>query len=279
MGRAQREGARGPMQDAEAPIGAGLSSEVFAEGPDRVLKLYRAPFEPAAIENEFVASQLAYARGFPVARPFARVERDGRPGILFERIHGTPLLRHHARNPLGLLAALRDLARLQAALHASGPVDLPPLRERLRADIGWARAPEPIRAAALAALDALPEGHSLLHGDIHPGNVLVTQAGLAILDWQKASTGHPAADVCRTDLMLRHGRIATTSPLTRAALQATRHAAAAWYLRHARAASGLTRAQIDAWRLPLMVARLCARRTDQDGLILAVVEGLGRTRN
>lgn len=262
------------MQDDAALIGAGLSSEVLALGPDRVLKLYRAPFEPAAIENEFAATRLAHARGLPVARPIEIVARGDRTGILFERLHGRTLLAHHAKNPPGLLLALRDLARLQAALHASGPVALPSLRARLRTDIGWARAPEPIRAAALAALDALPEGDALVHGDIHPGNVLVTRAGLAILDWQKASAGHPAADICRTDLMLRHGRIATASPLTRAALQTVRRAAAAWYLHHARAASGLTRAEIDAWRLPLMVARLCARRTDQDEAILAVVEGL-----
>lgn len=262
------------MRDGATRIDAGLSSEVFSLGPDRVLKLYREPCEPAAIENEFAATRLAHARGLPVAEPFSIVREDGRTGILFERLHGQTLLRHHGKNPIGLLRALGALARLQAAIHASGPVDLPPLRERLRADIGWARAPEPIRAAALAALDALPEGHALCHGDVHPGNVLVTERGLAILDWQKAGAGPPAADVCRTDLMLRHGRIATTSPLTRAALKTSRQAAAAWYLRHARAASGLSTTEISAWRLPLMVARLCARRTDHDGAILAVVERL-----
>ena len=33
-------------------IGAGRSSEVFAAGPDRVVKLYRQPFEPEAVANE-----------------------------------------------------------------------------------------------------------------------------------------------------------------------------------------------------------------------------------
>ncbi|GEO98971.1 phosphotransferase family protein [Methylobacterium haplocladii] len=253
------------------PVDSGLSSEVFLHGTDRVLKLYREPSEPAAIENEFRASALAHARGLPVARPIALLKRDGRTGILFERLHGPTMLKRYAKNPLGMMLALRRLAAIQHAIHALPAQDLPLQRARLAHDIGWARVSEATREAALAALDRLPGGDAFCHNDIHPGNVLCTPAGLAVIDWQKAGAGCPAADVARTELMIRYGRL----PKDRSGkADKLRGVAADWYVRCYRRLSGLNREEIRAWHLPLMVARLCAQRIDKDVQILEVVDRL-----
>ena len=260
---------------AERPlIDAGLSSEVLLHAPDRVLKLYRAPFEPAAVENEFRASVIAKAHGLPVAEPFAILSEGERAGILFERLHGTTMMRHYGRDPIGLLLALRRLALIQHAVHACPAEGLPAQHERLRAEIGWARVPDAAKTAALAALDRLPRGTRLCHGDIHPNNVLCTPDGLRLIDWQKASAGNPAADVARTQVMLRYGRIGRGRIGRFRAVQAVRGVAASWYVRCYRAASGMGQAEIAAWHLPLMVARLCARRTDNDAEILGVIDRL-----
>ncbi|MET0258777.1 MAG: aminoglycoside phosphotransferase family protein [Methylobacterium sp.] len=252
-------------------IGTGLSSEVFPHGSDRVLKLYREPVEPAAVENEFRASALAYTRGLPVARPIALLKRNGRTGILFERLHGPTMLRHYARNPIGMLLALRRLAAIQHGLHALPAADLPSQHDRLAHDIGWARVPEATRDAALSVLDRLPRGAAFCHNDIHPGNVLCTSDGLAVIDWQKAGAGCPAADVARTELVIRYGRLPKHG---RARADRLRGIAADWYVRCYRGLSGLGRAEIRAWHLPLMVARLCAGRTDNDAQILEIVDRL-----
>lgn len=256
---------------APVPLGSGLSSEVFLHGADRVLKLYREPSEPAAIENEFRASALAHERGLPVPRPIALLKRDGRTGILFERLHGPTMLQRYAKNPLGMMLALRRLAAIQHAIHALPALDLPAQRDRLAHDIGWARVPEATRDAALAALDRLPRGDAFCHNDIHPGNVLCTPGGLAIIDWQKAGTGCPAADVARTELMIRYGRLPKAGEGN---ADRVRGIAADWYVRCYRRLGGVSRAEIRAWHLPLMVARLCARRTDKDAQILSVVDRL-----
>lgn len=277
------EGAAAPAPadddpDGIVPFDSGLSSEVFLDGPDRVLKLYRAPFEPAAIENEFFATGLARRLGFPVAKPFAIVERDGRRGILFERLHGRTMMRHHAKNPLGLMLALRRLAITQARLHAHAAEGLPSQHERLRAEIGWARVPEATRTAALAALDTLPSGTRLCHGDIHPNNVLCTPDGLRIIDWQKACAGNPAADVARAQVMIRHGRLGRGRLAEHSAVQGLRGLAAFWYGLCYQAETRMPSAEIAAWHLPLMVARLCGRWTDKDDEILAVVDRLMKRR-
>jgi aminoglycoside phosphotransferase (APT) family kinase protein len=52
---------------------------------------------------------------------------------------------------------------------------------------------------------ALPDGNSLLHGDFHPGNVLLSSRGPVVIDWPNATAGDATADFARTDLLLRMG--------------------------------------------------------------------------
>jgi aminoglycoside phosphotransferase (APT) family kinase protein len=62
-----------------------------------------------------------------------------------------------------------------------------------------------IKATLLKLLETLPDGDSLLHGDFHPDNVMVTPHGMVIIDWPNAAQGCPLADVARTTITLRIG--------------------------------------------------------------------------
>ena len=255
-------------------LGAGRSSEVFAEGSDRVVKLYRRPFEPEAVANELAASRLAHGFGLPVPQAFGIVGRAGRTGILFVRLDGPPMILRYACNPLGLLLALRRLARIQHAVHAFPAAGLHSLRARLRHEIEGARVPEPLREAALAALARLPEGDRLCHGDLHPGNVISTRAGLHLIDWQKAAVGDPAADAARSELMLRYGRFGPAWFSRLAPVRLARRLIAALYVAGYRAASCMPRDAIAAWRLPVAVARLFGQPSGTDAELLAAIAAL-----
>lgn len=50
-----------------------------------------------------------------------------------------------------------------------------------------------------ACLHEIPfEGQRLLHLDLHPDNVLLSQRGLVVIDWTNARAGEPALDVALT---------------------------------------------------------------------------------
>ncbi|MBI4732423.1 MAG: phosphotransferase [Chloroflexi bacterium] len=96
------------------------------------------------------------------------------------------------------------------AVHDSGlPVpantlrpDLPPQRRRLENKLGSANPlPAFLKTAALTALEALPDGDRICHGDFHPGNILLTPARAVVIDWIDASLGNPLADVARTTII------------------------------------------------------------------------------
>jgi len=92
------------------------------------------------------------------------------------------------------------MAELQVALHTS-PIhaDLPAQRQILENNIHNARAlPAALRVKTLAALEALPDGDRLCHGDFWPSNILMSAKGEMIIDWFRASRGNPLADLART---------------------------------------------------------------------------------
>ena len=57
-------------------------------------------------------------------------------------------------------------------------------------------------------------GTSLLHGDLHPGNILLTADGPVVIDWTNASIGPPGADLAVTWLLIGAAQ-APTSRLER----------------------------------------------------------------
>jgi aminoglycoside phosphotransferase (APT) family kinase protein len=49
----------------------------------------------------------------------------------------------------------------------------------------------------------MPDGDHLCHGDFHPRNVLGEASQPIVIDWPNACCGDPAADVCRSYLILK----------------------------------------------------------------------------
>lgn len=243
-------------------LGRGVTAEVFALPPDRVLKLLRAGIGEEIARREFAAARAAHAAALPVPEPIALWNRGGRHGIVFERLHEGQVARRLRRWPGPVMATLWAMARLQCRLHrlvpsvatmGAVPVAHPLMTRRCARSL----APPAARDAALAALHDLPVGDRLLHGDLHLGNVMTSGGRLMAVDWAQASIGDPAADVARTELLLRFARYGPWLRDHRWA-RIGRHGAADWYLWCYRRLSGMPDAAIDRWRLPVAVAWLRA---------------------
>jgi aminoglycoside phosphotransferase (APT) family kinase protein len=114
-----------------------------------------------------------------------------------------------------------------------------------------------MRDAALARLRELPQGDRLLHGDLHPGNVMMQDGEPVILDWSNAARGNPEADLTRTLMMIRLGEPPPgTSLLLRALAKVGRRLFLGSYRRAYRRVRYPDEALMRAWELPVAVARL-----------------------
>jgi aminoglycoside phosphotransferase (APT) family kinase protein len=188
-------------------IAQGREAEMFAWDEGRVLRLYFAGFPRPVIDAQIAALRAVRDAGVRVPEVFETVEREGRAGIIMERIDGIDLLTLIGRRPWKVWWVARVCGEALARINMTpAPGSLPALHERYRHIIGSSpHIPPEFAAPALAALDALPEGDRLLHGDFHPGNVMMQDGEPVILDWSNATRGCPEADLARTSLMMQLG--------------------------------------------------------------------------
>lgn len=190
-------------------IASGLTSDVFAFGADRVLKLFFSWFRRYKIEREFATTKAIHSAGLPVLNAFELIEVQGRLGIVFERLHGISMMRDAARKPWSVLGAARRFAEFHAKIHEIvAPVELPTQRDLIK---GWIADAKDLsvadRAAAEEAFATLPDGNAICHGDFHPENVLLTARGPMIIDWTNGARGNPIGDVARTASVLESAEI------------------------------------------------------------------------
>ena len=260
------------------PIGRGTSSDVYRRADGRVLKLYGPDVPDALIDREMAASRHAAAAGLPVVPAIERIEADGRRGLLFDHVAGRTVLAVCGVSPWRIARAFARMARTQAAIHrTAAPADMRRQRDVTDLQIVHSGRDEVTLSAALGRLRRLGRAERtdrsdrLCHGDFHPGNVIDTSAGLVVIDWGRASAGHPLADVARTELLIRFGAFGNASRLREIAVAVCRDVSAFWYLRCYARAAGIRLADVAPWRLPMAVAWSRGLRTSREGAFTRLV--------
>ncbi|WP_026873755.1 phosphotransferase family protein [Inquilinus limosus] len=239
-------------------LGSGKEAEVFDAGALAV-KLYRttatAP-KRAAFREAAVLAQVE-SLGLPVPSARAVGQIDGRWGIAMTRAEGPSFADAMERRPEEAPACLQRMVRLQMDIHGHPGTHLGSLKARLAANIGRAGTlDENLKRRLLDRLAALPEGDRLCHGDFHPWNILGPPGREVVVDWLDACAGDPAADVCRSYVLIR-----PVAPDLAAA-----------YVDAYAAASGERRDRILAWLPFVAAARLAEGVPDQAEALLAMTE-------
>lgn len=186
-------------------IAIGGTSEVYRMGSDLVAKILRVgvPSAWAELEASFTESVRRLGIPAPEVREVATVE--GRPAILFRLVDGPSMWTRMRDDRASIPDLVGQLVDIQRDIHTSGvPEHLPSLVTRMRRKL---EASKELSAAehheADDLLRSLPSGCALLHGDLHPGNILFDDEGPVVVDWFDVTVGHPVADLARTALLVR----------------------------------------------------------------------------
>lgn len=192
--------------EADDKLGQGEEAEVYALGPDRVLKLFSPAVESAALESReaFYASLERSGVPFAVPRVLAHGEWSGIRYAIEARIPGSTLSRMlprldgaardralvgyaeaatqvarigHRSRPFGEILSLSPLVadRWSSYLLARSGADLHASRGEVSQSI---ERPERALERLARWLAGRPEPEpGLVHGDFHPANVMVDDAG------------------------------------------------------------------------------------------------------
>ncbi len=183
----------------------GRTSEVYAFGNDSVVKVPRpgVPAEWAGLEARF--TEAVRRIGAPAPIVLEMVEIEGRESIVFERIEGISMWQRMIDAPGDAPSLSAEFAAIHREIQRLGvPEEVPDLVSRICSKINSVtQLSAAERREACNLVSGLPRGAALLHGDFHPGNVLLGQSGPVVIDWFDAAVGHPVADVVRTSILMR----------------------------------------------------------------------------
>ena len=231
-------------------LGSGKEAEVFAYGFD-VIKLYRRPTAKGSAFREAATLALLESLDLPAPRVREAGLFDGRWGLVMTRAQGRPFGEMMASEG----SAVDRLVKLHRDIHGHEGRGLPALKARLGGNIERAELPEDVRRRLLLRLTGMPDESRLCHGDFHPWNVLGSETDAIVVDWLDATAGSPAADVCRSYVLL-HPRVPEL---------------AREYVETYAASAGMTVTEILVWLPVIAAARLAENVPDELTSLMAMI--------
>jgi Ser/Thr protein kinase RdoA (MazF antagonist) len=180
-------------------IGEGAFADVHAWAPRQVVKLSKAGVSRVVARHEARMIRAVIAAGVPAPEVFDEVEIGGRFGIVLSRLDGPTLLQAYRTGAVTFEQAGVILATLAISVHRTPP---PPevflLREHMDGSLrldGGGMLPKHFAAGILALIDRLSPADGLCHGDLNPGNVIMTAEGPRLIDWSGAVRAPAAFDL------------------------------------------------------------------------------------
>lgn len=186
-------------------IGEGASADVHAWAPGQVVKLFRPGVSRRLSWHEAQKTDAVFAASAPAPEVFGTVILEGRFGIVLQHLEGPSLLQLVRTGAIARGEAGAILADLCLAVHRTPPPpDVPGVRDWVGSWLQGSRGRLPTHVATgVGALTArLSPADELCHGDLHPGNVIMTAEGPRLVDWSHAVRASAAFDLAQGHMVL-----------------------------------------------------------------------------
>jgi tRNA A-37 threonylcarbamoyl transferase component Bud32 len=242
----------------EQIIGVGSTAQVIVLNENTVAKQFFEHVSDSSIENEYARSNAVMECGLPVPVIFEKVELNGKSALLYERINGFPLTKKLSKQPWTVFNLINQMTNLQVLMHDKEISEFPQQKDIMKQKLNLANeltAEE--KRLITGLLSKLPSGNSICHGDFHPDNILLTEAGPIIIDWADATQGNRFADLARTLIILQYGGLPSEmKPFKSKAVLYVRNLLAGQYIRSYKRFFDFPLDSLEKWILPVAAARL-----------------------
>ncbi|MDO4482870.1 MAG: anti-sigma factor antagonist [Clostridia bacterium] len=175
-------------------VGRGGCGTVYRIDQDTIVKVYREGFKPEEIEQELQCAKAALLNGVPTAISYDVVHcKDGRMGIVYEMIRSDTLSHAYKTHPEQFEELTQKYVAFVRELHENSlPAGIfPNLKDVLheRANV-MAEYCTPEEAALLHSLvDEMRDATEPIHGDLHPGNIMIQDGELLLIDMPEICVG------------------------------------------------------------------------------------------
>jgi len=183
------------------------SCDIYLLDDQHVLKLFHDNTTLEDMQKQIIITNAVRELGLPVPRVQMNVVEhadNGRSGIVLERIYGETLIDLYIRHPINV----HQYARLFTSLHekinrkqvSEGfPLQRKIIKRKIQHADDFSME---TRLELIGMLKKLPDGDSVCHGDLHPGNIMIAEGGPVVIDWIDATRGNPLCDIARSMILL-----------------------------------------------------------------------------
>lgn len=176
-------------------IGKGANGAVYRYDAETIIKVYFNPNALPEIQRERELARKALVLGVNTAIPYDVVRIGESYGTVMELLEAEPLSKLIIRDPDHLELPLKYYTDMLKQIHSTQvkPGDMPDMKE---VALGWAafdkeHLPAEIGEKLYNMVEAVPDQHTMMHGDYHTNNLMVRDGEALLIDMDTLCMGHP----------------------------------------------------------------------------------------
>ncbi len=176
-------------------LGQGSNGVVYRYDPEIVVKVYRNPDSLGEIHRERQLARRALILGIPTAIPFDVVKVGNSYGSVFELLNAKSFSKLIAQEPENIDKYVAMFVDLLKRIHST-EVNPNEMEDMKAVALGWAKylqghLPKEQSDKLISLVEAVPERHTMIHGDYHTNNVEMQNGEVLLIDMDTLSFGHP----------------------------------------------------------------------------------------
>lgn len=180
------------------------TNKVIYRDGDKAIKVFDRDFSKSDVLNEALNQSRVEETGLNVPKIIEVLKIDGQWAIVYDYIEGKTLAKLTDENPEKASEYLETLVDIQIEIHSKQCYKLNKMKDKMEDKISRTAFDATIRYELQTRLASMPNGNSVCHGDLTPGNVIIKPDGSPyIIDWAHATQGSASADAARTYLRFR----------------------------------------------------------------------------
>ena len=183
-------------------LGKGGNGTVYKLDEETIVKVYHGVANtPEKIKHNRDVAQMVFLHGIPTAISFDMVKVGDDLGVVFEMMGSKNLSTALLEGEEAVRKYSYEIADLLKQLHTTEfePGSLPDARDTYRqgaawlATNGWLTREEYGQLSGL--IEAIPARNTFVHQDFHPGNLMLQDGKLVLIDVDDSGMGHPILDM------------------------------------------------------------------------------------
>lgn len=185
--------------EGKEKIGQGGNGAVYRLDEDTIVKVYKPWMGFADIDRERSFAKTAFVNGIPSVIAYDTVKVGDCLGVVFEMLKSDTLGHAMRDNPEKLEEYVDQYVALAKTLHSThvpkGSFATIQSVFHLRADnlTEWCT-PEEI-SLLHSMIDDIPEADTITHNDLHPGNIMIQNGELVLIDMPEVTMGPAICDL------------------------------------------------------------------------------------